>query len=330
MYFPKQKPLVLIAGFLGAGKTTSVRGLLTELSDAGVRADVILNDIENATLDAASINPEDAESIVPLAASCACCESLEELAAMCGTAAKSEGDLLLIELNGTADPVALLESFTLLEEQLPFSDKYLVCVVDARNWGARSELTPLERRQMDAAGLHILSHVDQADSGDIERVKAAIRKEFPNSQQVSVEQLGQALTNKSPIPAVVEERLRSSCKGHDEHHEHRHDEVHLLSHQIKGCQIPLPGKVRTTSVERLLDRLPKSVLRAKALVKLIEEPGTRWLFERSGDEVAPSPTPVPGITRTSPSLLCIGFQLDPDPIRELVSEEFGYIPEPVG
>tara|TARA_B100000674_G_C37292882_1_gene668534 strand:+ start:228 stop:464 length:237 start_codon:yes stop_codon:yes gene_type:complete len=72
--------------------------------------------------------------------------------------------------------------------------------------------------------------------------------------------------------------------------------------------------------------LPASVLRAKALVKTVEDPGSQWLFERCGREVSPSPLPVPAGTRIRSSLLCMGMNLDSAAIRMLVSEEFGYVP----
>ena len=106
-----KKPLLIVAGFLGSGKTSLIRELLSDFTEQGVTADVILNDIANAELDAESINAKHAGSIIPLSASCACCESLEELLALCQTASKSEGDLLLLELNGTADPLVLLQNF---------------------------------------------------------------------------------------------------------------------------------------------------------------------------------------------------------------------------
>ena len=66
-------PLVLVTGFLGAGKTTFLRALLAELASRNITADVILNDYGNAALDAASL-AEHAASLLPLAGSCACCE----------------------------------------------------------------------------------------------------------------------------------------------------------------------------------------------------------------------------------------------------------------
>ena len=65
------KPLLFLTGFLGAGKTTLLRGILTESQKLGRSCDVILNDFENAELDAATL-PSYAASIAPIAASCAC------------------------------------------------------------------------------------------------------------------------------------------------------------------------------------------------------------------------------------------------------------------
>ena len=76
----------------------------------------------------------------------------------------------------------------------------------------------------------------------------------------------------------------------------------------------------------LFGELPDWVLRAKALVTLVGEPSLRWLFEKSGHETAPPPIPVSGLTRVPPALLCIGPRLDPDHIRELVADEFGFEP----
>ena len=98
------KPLLFITGFLGAGKTTLLRGLLDELKALNRTADVILNDFENAEIDASTLQGE-ATSIFPIAASCACCGSLEDLVKLCLAAQSSESDIMLIELNGTADPL---------------------------------------------------------------------------------------------------------------------------------------------------------------------------------------------------------------------------------
>ncbi|MDP4792509.1 MAG: CobW-like GTP-binding protein, partial [Verrucomicrobiales bacterium] len=69
------KPLLFLTGFLGAGKTTLLRALLNEYRESGRSADVILNDFENAELDASTLPPGAAPiaPIAPIAPSCACC-----------------------------------------------------------------------------------------------------------------------------------------------------------------------------------------------------------------------------------------------------------------
>ena len=64
----KYRPLVLITGFLGAGKTTFLRRQLVQVKSQDLTADVILNDYENAALDAETLHDK-AEIIAALAAS---------------------------------------------------------------------------------------------------------------------------------------------------------------------------------------------------------------------------------------------------------------------
>lgn len=330
------KPLLFITGFLGAGKTTLLRTLLLELSKRGKKADVILNDFANAELDAATLDHSSAASIAPIAASCACCESLDELTALCRAAMEGEGDLLLIELNGTAEPLALLEAFTLMEDRFPFFPRLQVCIVDGRHWGAREEFSALERRQLETAGLWLLSHVDNTDSCRLQAVDEDLRKTAPFSHRASANELVDTLMaeldgHRSSPPLATRPRRKTDPveipvrpildTGHP-HHRHHHDFVHQLSHRFTGCQIPLPSEIRGEEIAQLLRDLPDWVLRAKALVQLADMPGWRWLFQRNGQDIAP-PIPAPGIRRVPPTLVCVGPRLDPDHLQELVANQFG-------
>ena len=250
---------------------------------------------------------------------------MEELLSLCRTANEGEGDLLLIELNGTADPLGVLEPFALLRRELSMSPMIHACVIDVRHWGKRGELTALEERQMRGAGLYLLSHQDLVTNTEIEAVENVVTDAFPESFQTDASQLADLL-----VSATLE-GAGDGVSGSREWPQFsavkcREDHVHLLSHQVRGCEIPLPPKVRRAGIEQLLMNLPDSVLRAKALVKTVEDPGSQWLFERCGREVSPSPLPVPAGTRIPSSLLCMGMNLDSAAIRMLVSEEFGYVP----
>lgn len=323
------KPLLFLTGFLGAGKTTLLRDLLQQLNARGLKADVILNDVANADLDVATLEGK-AASIEPIAASCACCESLDELVALCRTAARGKGDFLLIELNGTADPLSLMEAFALLENKMPFFPRLQVCLVDARHWGQRGEFSALERRQLETAGFWTLSHAGNAESKRIEDVHEKVSAFAPFSKRVEPDELVDLLADElSPI-----RRDRCSVAGPGSHARTESenafanqamptDETHQLSHRFTGCTIPLPPRVRRRSLERLLRDLPPWVMRAKAMVKLVEEPGSRWLFQRSGTDELPEPISVPEVRRVTASLVCVGPQLDRDLLQRLVRDRFG-------
>ena len=327
------KPLLLITGFLGAGKTTLLRSLLTDVVEHGFKTDVILNDFGDAEIDSATLDCSSLTSLAPLAAGCACCESLEELVVLCRTAAKGKGDFVLVELNGTADPLPLLETFTLLEEKLPFFPRLQVCVIDARHWETRKDYNVLERRQLETASFWYLSFQQEMHADHLIKIKKSVRAIAPNSSEVNTKQLLQIIVSgiernhaeyhaaehrtHSKLDQSVEQLPSGKKLKRTQDHEHQ------LTHRFTGCKLPLPPQVSASRMTRLMDKLPHWVLRAKALVSISDQAEPRWLFERVGTETIPRPTAVYDLPNTPASLMCIGPKLDPDQLREIVESEFG-------
>ncbi|HQZ27718.1 MAG TPA: hypothetical protein PK648_06185 [Verrucomicrobiales bacterium] len=88
------------------------------------------------------------------------------------------------------------------------------------------------------------------------------------------------------------------------------DHEHELSHRFTGCQIPLPGRYRARQVVDFLEALPDEVVRAKALVRLSEAPGSRWLFERTGRCPVEKPLQVNDLRRVYRGLHAVlGFRM---------------------
>ena len=326
---PLRKPLLLITGFLGAGKTTLLRSLVSDLSAQGIHADIILNDVANAEFDVATIDQSSLHSVVGLGASCACCQSLDELVALCRDAARGDGDLLLIELNGTADPLSVIDSFSALDGPIPFGPKLVLCVVDVRNWGTRGAWAAIERRQLEVAGLRIHSHTDSAGPDPRAELDDSLREVAPRCLETTPEKLAQALAqeiNGQRDSEDIPEDAGRLVGGFDsqESTSSVEDPVHRLSHQIESMRLSLPSKVRRAGIERLLADLPTTVLRAKALVKTVDEPGTRWLFERTGTELAANPSAAPGFSDIPSSLMCVGVGLEAPGIFASIRREFGF------
>lgn len=306
------KPLLFITGFLGAGKTTLLRNLLSELRKRDRTADVILNDFENAEIDASTLEGQ-ASSLFPIAASCACCGSLEDLVELCLAAQKSDGDVLLIELNGTADPLPLLETFTLLEEKMSFFPRWQAGVVDARHWGNREDFASLEERQVETATHWQLTHAEDLTESEAGALSQSVEIINPYATQVGATQLAAELAKakelRSDTPdALSQGKLRPGTNPR---------RGHALSHRLTGYQIPMPGRYEREQIIQLIEALPGEVVRAKALVELEDSSEGRWLFDRTGLHPVQGPQQVDGLSRAPSSLLCIGPRLSPEKIHEI-------------
>lgn len=320
------KPMVLVTGFLGAGKTSFLRALLEAARRWHIASDVILNDYENAELDAETLRGR-AATVEALSASCACCDGLAPLVDLALAAGRSRHDAVLIELNGTADPLPLLESFTLLESRIGLRPRWQVCVIDARHFGRRGPLDALESRQLQSASHFTIRHDGGPASSERGALLERVRAVNPHASETNAAELAAHLAR-----AVSRERRLLLRAGEARPRTVLPDLAgHRIAHEFTGCQILLPSQVGRDAMWRFLAALPAGVLRAKALVTVRGEPGTRRLFERVGGELTGDPLPVPISDRVPSSAICIGPDLDPAALLEGARREFGgtcQLPDP--
>jgi len=138
-------PLTIITGFLGAGKSTLIRRILTERH--GYRIAVIMNefgdtaDIESKTVNVSSEDDptaENSEEILELANGCLCCSIKDSGIAAIEKLMQRKGvfDHILLETTGLADPGPIASMFWQNEEYTTGLGRDIhldgvVCVVDA-------------------------------------------------------------------------------------------------------------------------------------------------------------------------------------------------------
>jgi G3E family GTPase len=151
--------IITVVGFLGAGKTTLLKYLLEHFSYKGWQPFVILNDYENATMDAQQFAKQIGfNCIKPLSGSCICCSGIVELRNTVNRITPREKGITLIEANGTSDACSLMEflSVGLHERFLP---PIQISVVDVKNWQQRGEHNELEANQIQVSSLLVLTHL---------------------------------------------------------------------------------------------------------------------------------------------------------------------------
>ncbi|SHJ46058.1 GTPase, G3E family [Rubritalea squalenifaciens DSM 18772] len=314
--FKACQPVVFLTGFLGVGKTTLLRHLLTVLKESGTRSDVILNDYADASIDCATL--EDlADNLEPLGAACACCEGMDYLLELSDKAKESDASILFVELNGTADPVPVLEAFTLLEGKLNLHPRWQVCVIDVRKFGGHRAYEDIERMQLQTASHIYLTHVDEVDS--VAEVLKKVRKVNPSAPVVLrdelVAQVKQLIEKSGPRMMNSDAPAADSAKllAHE-------DEKHHLTHEFTSCHILLPKEAEESAILRWLGDLPEGVIRAKALMRVRGQDDCRYLYERIGGEIPPKPYRVNFNSSVANSVILIGPDLNPDHLLQITEK----------
>ncbi|MCG8492277.1 MAG: hypothetical protein MI743_11725, partial [Sneathiellales bacterium] len=100
--------IIVLVGFLGVGKTTLLRKLVRIYLDKGWSPNIILNDYENANLDAQQFfNLLPPDQVNALSGSCICCSGIGELREQVNSIPTRKNGITLIEANGTTDACEL-------------------------------------------------------------------------------------------------------------------------------------------------------------------------------------------------------------------------------
>ena len=152
-------PILLVTGFLGAGKTTLVNHVLAHAE--GRRIAAVVNDFGAINIDAELILGA-ADGVVSLANGCICCSLEGDLLRTLATILRRvpTPDAILIETSGVADPGDIVRNLMdpVIWREAPLET--VLCVMDATASGSPDDA--LLRAQLRASDIVALSKVDVA------------------------------------------------------------------------------------------------------------------------------------------------------------------------
>jgi G3E family GTPase len=167
--------VILIAGFLGAGKTTFLRRILKwpgKLSGTVI----LVNEFGQVGIDGELLEGFDTP-VVEMANGCICCTLQGDLIRVLGDIlAQLHPRRLLIEATGVADPLDILKVLDLPQFQRELEKAKVVTIVDADFWEAREYFGPLFYNQIKAADLVLLNKIDLQNAEEVGRSLAEIRE----------------------------------------------------------------------------------------------------------------------------------------------------------
>ena len=167
-------PVMILGGWLGAGKTTWLRHQL----HAGLQAHVIVNEAAGVAVDDALLSQ--AKGVTVLAGGCACCDGRDDLVATLRALAdrRSAGEAIaeiILETSGLADPAAIITA--LADDPIlvrHFRLTGTTVLVDAVNGAAELAAGTLAIQQIRAATALILTKTDAAPPTATARLAATL------------------------------------------------------------------------------------------------------------------------------------------------------------
>ena len=243
----------ILTGFLGSGKTTLLRHVL----DHGLKGKpvaVVMNEIGEVGIDGRVVTGlSNVEKMVELSSGCICC-----------TIDDYRFDLAIQEIVDTVKPhVIIIESTGLADpEPLAYRVKTaglgldaVITVVDAANVDRQLAETEVATAQIQAADFLIVNKLDLVDERAAAAVEKRLAKMNPRAERFHTVRgaIDSDLLFATGV-ATYRERARTAS-------------AHLHHDGIGSFLYRTPHPLDQERFGRVLDRLPKSVLRAKGVVR---------------------------------------------------------------
>jgi G3E family GTPase len=168
-------PTHLIAGPLGAGKTSLIRQLLAQ-RPSHERWAVLINEFGQIGLDAALLtSSDDGISLAEVAGGCVCCVNGAPFqVGLARLLRKARPDRLLIEPSGLGHPVELLRQLRDPPWEGVLALQPSVVVLDAAALATGQALPDSQREALASAGLVLLNKSESLDSATCEQLAAKL------------------------------------------------------------------------------------------------------------------------------------------------------------
>jgi len=300
-------PVTVVTGFLGSGKTTLIRHLISNAN--GKKLAVLVNEfgsegVDGEILKSCAVANCPAENVVELANGCICCTVADDfIPAMEQLLSRQvKPDHILIETSGLALPKPLLKAFDWPEIRSRITVDGVIALADAEavaagrfapdpaaveaqraadeNLDHETPLSEVFEDQIACADIVLLTKADLAGEKGLEAAKAAISAEMP--RRVPMLAIVDGAVDARVIlglEAAAEDDLAARPSHHDGEDEHEHND-------FASVVIELP-EIRdldrlVASVQRLARE--QNVLRAKGYIAVAGKP-MRLLLQAVGERV---------------------------------------------
>lgn len=176
---PEAIPIIVVTGFLGAGKTSLINHLLQD--DCHQCQAVLVNDFGALKLDTDLVSPH---GVVQLIQGCVCCsgwqalqDALQQIMAMTPLP-----DRILVETSSVADPCAITIALEIPELKTRVAVQQVITIVAADQILAlKGEMAQLAKKQLSCANLVVVNKIDLVSVEQLNRVMGWLQVSVTNT-----------------------------------------------------------------------------------------------------------------------------------------------------
>lgn len=262
-------PVLVIGGYLGAGKTTLINQILHKATQ---RIAVVVNDFGSVNIDAALI-AEKHDDTIELTNGCICCAVGESLADVLFAISDRPTlpELVIIEASGVANP-ASVAAFAHIDGFHHLGNVVLVDSLHALHTANDALVGKTFQLQLKAADIIALTKADLCTPESLTEVELLVDSVAPHANvlHASHMQLADLLAE------------ASASRSSDTDADHTQFSTMTLEHV---------GAATEEQLRVFINNFPTSVVRVKGIVQLAD--GTHRLIQKVGSTVTISETALP-------------------------------------